>query len=92
MLKVVLSNRFKKDLKLAQRRGLDLRLLKDVVDLLAQEKPLPESNKDHALTGKYAAFRECHIKPDWLLIYRVEEETLELMLFRTGSYADLFHL
>lgn len=92
MLKVVLSNRFKKDLKLAQRRGLDLRLLKGVVDLLAQEKPLPESNKDHALTGKYAAFRECHIKPDWLLIYRVEEQDLELMLFRTGSHADLFRL
>lgn len=92
MLKVVLSNRFKKDLKLAQRRGLDLRLLKGVVDLLAQEKPLPESNKDHALTGKYAAFRECYIKPDWLLIYRVEEEALALMLFRTGSHADLFRL
>ena len=92
MLKVVLSNRFRKDLKLAKRRGLDLRLLKDVVDLLAQEKALPESNKDHALTGKYAAFREYHIKPDWLLIYRVEEEALALMLFRTGSHADLFHL
>ena len=92
MLKVVLSNRFRKDLKLAKRRGLDLRLLKDVVDLLAQEKALPDSNKDHALTGKYAAFRECHIKPDWLLIYRVEEEALALMLFRTGSHADLFHL
>ena len=71
MLKVVLSNRFKKDLKLAQKRGLDLHLLNDVVDLLAQEKVLPERNKDHALTGKYAVFRECHIKPDWLLIYRV---------------------
>lgn len=92
MLKVVLSNRFRKDLKLAKRRGLDLRLLKDVVDLLAQEKALPDSNKDHALTGKYAAFRECHIKPDWLLIYRVEEEALALMLFRTGSDADLFDL
>ena len=92
MLKVVLSNRFKKDLKLAKRRGLDLRLLNDVVDLLAQEKALPESNKDHALTSKYAAFRECHIKPDWLLIYRVEEEALALMLFRTGSHADLFDL
>ncbi len=56
MLKVVLSNRFKKDLKLAQKRGFDLRLLNDVVDLLAQEKVLPERNKDHALTGKYAAF------------------------------------
>ncbi|MDD7434087.1 MAG: type II toxin-antitoxin system YafQ family toxin [Peptoniphilaceae bacterium] len=92
MLKVVLSNRFRKDLKLAERRGLDLRLLNDVVDLLAQEKTLPERHKDHALTGKYAAFRECHIKPDWLLIYRVEEEVLELMLFRTGSHADLFNL
>ena len=71
MLKVVLSDRFKKDLKLAQKRGLDLFLLNDVVDLLAQEKVLPERNKDHALIGKYAAFRECHIKPDWLLIYRV---------------------
>lgn len=92
MLKVVLSNRFKKDLKLAQKRGLDLRLLNDVVDLLAQEKVLPERNKDHALTGKYAAFRECHSKPDWLLIYRVEEKALALLHFRTGSHADLFRL
>ena len=83
MLEVVLSNRFKKDLKLAAKRGCDL-------SLLAAQQPLPEKNRDHDLTGDYIGFRECHIRPDWLLIYRVDGEQLMLFLFRTGTHSDLF--
>lgn len=90
MLSIVLSNRFKKDLKRAQKRGLDLDLLEKVVDQLANCIPLPEKNRDHALTGKYIGFRECHVAPGWLLVYRVEDEELELFLFRTGTHSDLF--
>ena len=71
MLDVVLSNRFKKDLKLAAKRGLDLDALNAIVDQLAAGQPLPDKNRDHALTGDYIGFRECHIRPDWLLVYRV---------------------
>ena len=90
MLDIVLSNRFKKDLRLAKRRGLDLGLLNDVVDCLAQQTPLPEKFHDHALEGEYTGFRECHIKPDWLLVYRIDEDCLNLFLMRTGSHSDLF--
>ena len=90
MLSIVLSNRFKKDLKHAKKRGLDLDLLEEVVDQLAKYVPLPEKNRDHALTGDYIGFRECHVAPDWLLVYRVEDEELELFLFRTGTHSDLF--
>lgn len=90
MLSIVLSNRFKKDLKRAQKRGLDLDLLEKVVDQLAKRIPLPEKNHDHALTGNYIGFRECHVAPDWLLVYRVEDEELELFLFRTSTHSDLF--
>lgn len=68
MLEVVLSNRFKKDLKLAARRGLPLDELNTVVDWLAAGQALPDRNRDHALTGDYIGFRECHIRPDWLLV------------------------
>lgn len=90
MLEVVLSNRFKKDLKLAARRGMDLGELDAIVERLAAQLPLPDRNRDHALTGDYIGFRECHIRPDWLLVYRVDGEDLLLFLFRTGSHADLF--
>ncbi len=90
MLKVVASNRFKKDLKLAAKRDLDLELLNDVVERLAREEILPPAFKDHSLSGNYAGFRECHIEPDWLLVYRIEAAELELYLFRTGSHSDLF--
>lgn len=90
MLEVVLSNRFKKDLKLAAKRGCDLSLLESIVDQLAAQQPLPEKNRDHDLTGDYIGFRECHIRPDWLLIYRVDGEQLMLFLFRTGTHSDLF--
>lgn len=90
MLDVVLSNRFKKDLKLAAKRGLDLTELETVVNRLAAQQPLPDKNRDHSLTGDYIGFRECHIRPDWLLVYRVDGEDLVLFLFRTGSHTDLF--
>ena len=64
-------------------------LLADVIDTLAEGKPLPEKNRDHQLTGNYNHFRECHIAPDWLLIYRIEENVLVLTLTRTGTHSDL---
>lgn len=73
-----------------KKRGLKLNLLEDVVNTLAIQEPLPTSNCDHALTGNYAGYRECHIAPDWLLIYRVDEDELFLFLFRTGIHSDLF--
>ena len=90
MYEVVLSNRFRKDLKLAAKRGCDLALLNSIVDRLAQGETLPAKHRDHSLTGDYIGFRECHIQPDWLLIYRAEEEALMLFLMRTGTHADLF--
>ena len=90
MYEVVLSNRFRKDLKLAAKRGCVLALLNSIVDRLAQGETLPAKHRDHSLTGDYIGFRECHIQPDWLLIYRTEEEALMLFLMRTGTHADLF--
>jgi mRNA interferase YafQ len=90
MLKIVLSNRFRKDVKLAQKRGINLNLLRDVVNALANEEKLDPKYHDHDLSGVFSGFRECHIKPDWLLVYRVEKNELELFLFRTGTYSDLF--
>ena len=90
MLSIVISNQFKKDLKLSKKRGLKINLLKEVIDTLANSKPLNEKYRDHNLSGEYSGFRECHIEPDWLLIYRVEDRELELFLFRTGSHSDLF--
>lgn len=90
MLKIVRSNRFIKDLKLALKRGYDLNELSKVVNLLANRKTLPIKYKDLALSGDYLNFRECHIKPDWLLIYHIDDEELELFLLRTGTHSDLF--
>lgn len=91
MLKIVLSNRFKKDLKLISKRGYNLDLLDDIVDRLARQEPLPDKNRDHSLTGDYIGYRECHIQPDWLLIYRVDNGELLLFLSRTGTHSDLFN-
>lgn len=90
MLDVVLSNRFKKDLKLAAKRGLDLDAAQRHRRSACRRQPLPDKNRDHALTGDSIGFRECHIRPDWLLVYRVDGEDLILFLFRTGSHTDLF--
>lgn len=92
MLQIVLSNQFKKDLRLIAKRGYNLSLLQQVVDDLAMGKELDGKFRDHALAGEYASFRECHIKPDWLLIYRIDNGELELFLMRTGTHSDLFGL
>ena len=88
MLEVRVTNRFKKEVKKAARQQKDMRKLSVVVDLLQAEEPLPEHNRDHALTGNYVGNRECHISPDWLLIYQTTET--ELILVRTGSHSELF--
>ena len=90
MLKIIRSNRFLKDLRLAKKRNLDLSALEEVVVKLANQEVLDEKYHDHALSGDYSDFRECHVKPDWLLIYTIDDEELELFLFRTGSHSDLF--
>ena len=90
MLDVVLSNQFKKDLKLMNKRGVNLELLDCVVNKLANNEELDERYADHALTGKYIGYRECHIKPDWLLVYRINGNELYLFLSRTGTHSDLF--
>lgn len=87
---IEMSTRFKKDYKLAQRRGYDISLLKEVIDILADGKQLPEKYLDHPLAGDYSGCRECHIQPDWLLIYRIEKNLLILGLTRTGTHSDLF--
>ena len=81
---------FRKDYKKAKKRRLPLEKLKEVVDLLAMGQPLPERNRDHAPTGDWVGHRECHIQPDWLLIYRVEEDVLVLTMTRTGTHSELF--
>ena len=87
---IEMSNRFKKDYKLAQKRGYDISLLKEVIDVLANGEQLPEKYVDHPLVGDYKGCRECHIQPDWLLIYRIEKDLLILGLTRTGTHSDLF--
>ena len=83
------TSTFKKDFKKIQKRGLNTNLLKPVIAMLADGKELPEQYKDHALTGNWIGYRECHIMPDWLLIYKVIDDKLILSLTRTGSHSDL---
>ena len=87
---VKFTTQFRKDYKLAMKRGLKIELLERVIMLLASGEALPEKNKDHALTGNWVGHRECHILPDWLLVYRVEDDVLVLTLTRTGTHSDLF--
>ncbi len=84
------TSRFKKDYKLAQKRGLDLSALDHVIEEIAEGHPLPAANKDHLLQGDYHGCRECHIHPDWLLIYKVFDSILVLELIRTGTHGELF--
>ncbi len=84
------TGRFRKDYKLMEKRKYDIALLDEIITLLAKGIPLPEKNRDHELTGIYTGHRECHILPDWLLIYRIEKNVLVLTLTRTGSHNDLF--
>jgi len=82
------TNQFKKDTKRAQKRGKDLAKLKAVIDLLAEEKPLPQKHRDHQLGGNWAGHRDCHIETDWILIYKILDD--EIRLERTGAHSDLF--
>lgn len=88
MLKPFQTSQFKRDIKKIKKRGLDLKKLQHIVELLLEEKELPRKNKDHILTGNWHKHRECHIEPDWLLIYIIDESLLKLV--RTGTHADLF--
>jgi len=88
MLEIERSNQFKKDVKRTLKRGKNPELLKKIIDSLVKQQPLPTKNKDHKLSGNYANYRECHIEPDWLLIYYASKEVLRLE--RTGTHADLF--
>ena len=85
---IVWTNQFKKDYKLALKRHLDVDLLDNIIRTLSRGEPLPEKNRDHASTGDWIGHRECHIQPDWLLIYRIEDDVLVLTLARTGSHSD----
>lgn len=90
MLDLRYTTKFKKDYKAVIKRGYNPQLLQNVLEILSNEQPLPPKYKDHNLTGNYEGYRECHITPDWLLIYKIEQEILTLSLTRTGSHSDLF--
>lgn len=90
MLKVRYSSKFKKDFKTIVKRGYNIALFEEVLNLLREDCILPEKYNDHALKGDYSGHRECHITPDWLLIYKKENDMITLSLTRTGSHSDLF--
>lgn len=90
MYQVKFTTTFKKSYRLMKKRGLDISLLDNVIDLLRQGKQLDEKYKDHALSGNFIGFRECHIKPDWLLVYLLENDILTLTLVDTGTHSDIF--
>lgn len=90
MYKIRPTSKFQKDLKRVQKRGFDISLLTSIIKKLAAGEKLPEKNKDHQLYGNFAGCRECHITPDWLLIYELDGEDLILYLTRTGTHSDLF--
>ncbi len=92
MLKIKFSNQFKKDFKLVIKRGYNIKKFEKVVELLQKQETLPINYKDHQLTNSknYKDVRECHIEPDWLLVYKIKEDILILELMRTGTHSDLF--
>lgn len=90
MLQLVTTTKFRKDYKRIKKRGYDLSLLERVIETLLREETLDQKYKDHALTGNYIGFRECHIQSDWLLIYAISESELILTASRTGTHSDLF--
>lgn len=90
MLQLETTGQFRKDYKRVKKRGYDISLLENVIQNLLEERPLIEKHCDHSLIGDYAGFRECHILPDWLLIYAIKQEKLVLTISRTGTHSDLF--
>ena len=90
LLELKKTSQFRKDLKRMVKRRLDVDFLDEIIQTLRERKPLDPKHRDHALTGDYAGFRECHIQPDWLLIYIIDGENLVLTASRTGTHSDLF--
>ena len=86
----MLTSKFKKDYKLAKKRHLDMQLLDDVIRKLSRGEQLEPQNNDHILTGNWSGYHECHIQPNWLLIYKIDNNQLILTLTRTGTHSDLF--
>ena len=84
------TNQFKKDLKVAKKQGKDIEKLFEIIEKLANQEPLASKYHDHGLTGKYTGCRECHIDPDWLLIYEIIEDIMVLLLYRVGNHSELF--
>jgi len=89
-LELETTSRYRKDRKRMKKRGADLSLLKEIIEKLQKREPLEEKHKDHQLKGNFIGFRECHITPDWLLVYAIDNNRLVLTAFRTGSHSDLF--
>ena len=87
---IIWTNQFKKDYNMAMKRHLKIELLDDIIRKLSNGEELSKKNSDHALTGNWIGCRECHIQPDWLLVYRIENDLLVLTLSRTGTHSDLF--
>lgn len=90
MLELVTTGQFRKDYKRVKKRGYNMKLLEEVIEILLEERALEERYRDHELTGNYIGFRECHILPDWLLVYAIDKGKLLLTASRTGSHSDLF--
>ena len=90
MLQLVLTTQFKKDYKRLKKRKYNIDLLQKVIEDIRMGKPLDAQHRDHALVGSYRGFRECHIQPDWLLVYAIDKDKLILTASRTGSHSDLF--
>jgi len=89
MMVLKTTTQFRKDYKRCRKRGLNMKLLQDVIDTLLAGKSLEEKHRDHDLVGRYIGFRECHVQPDWLLIYRIDNDMLILTAARTGTHSDL---
>ena len=89
MLELHRTSQFKKDLKRVLKRNLPVHILDDIILKLREQKPLDPKHRDHALIGNFAGFRECHILPDWLLIYKIDKGNLILTASRTGTHSDL---
>lgn len=92
MKKIIWTSKFKKDYKLAEKRHMPMHLLHNIIQKLVNNETLPIENRDHPLSNNWKGYRECHITPDWLLIYKHENDKLVLTLARTGSHSDLFKL
>ena len=88
MYEPIYTNAFKADFKRLEKRGYDVELLEKIIDLLVNKKPLPKKHREHILKGKYGGLHECHVKPDWLLVYYYEGKAI--VFARTGTHADLF--